>query len=112
MKVQGIQFIDLIDLLDKHGYQSVNGIRGFAVNPLEWPKQQWDFALDLICKSTKLTEKQVRKMKPAELLQIFNEAMRKTGLIIQLTQTTMISDRAAMKQMQRWDVIWKNKPKM
>lgn len=105
LEVRGLQFMDLIDLLDKHGYGSVSAIRGFTVNPLEWPRKQWRFALDLISQSTGLSEEKVRQLKPKELLNIFNEAMRKTGLIIQLTQTTRISEAAALSQ---WDEVWKN----
>lgn len=105
MKVHGLQLIDFIDLLDKHGYGSIASIRKFVVNPLEWPPQQWHFALELIQLCTGATEAEIKKLKPAELLTTFNESMRKTGLIIQLTQTRLISEKTALKHM---DVVFQS----
>lgn len=90
-KINGLSFMDFIDLLDYHGYSNIHSLTTMEVNPLKWPRKQWRFAVDLISRACNISEDETRKIfdTPTSILKAFCESMRKTGLVIQLQQIQM-----------------------
>lgn len=106
MKAHGIPFMDFVDLLDKYGYGSIEGLQKLEPNPLKWNKNQWLFAVELIMKATGKPEAKIRNLSPTELLYTFNECMRKTGLVVELVQSKTISEREVFPA--KWEEEWRN----
>lgn len=112
MKTEGLNFIDLVNILDKHGYKSIAELERFPPNPLKWRKNHWDFAMDVLAAGLKCSRKKVREQfkTPGQILLVFNEILRKTGLLIELQQIHKISEKefAAKLDSGKWDEEWVN----
>lgn len=110
--------MDLVDIMHQHGLKSIADFERFPPNPLKWNKTQWSFAISVIAKGIGCTPQEARKKfeKPGDILQVFNEILRKTGLIIELQQIRPVSEKAvadmlnkmANQKRQPWDEVWVN----
>ena len=112
-KVQGLTIVELVEILDAYGFKNLAGIENIPPNPLLWNKNQWNFAVSVVAAGLKIPKSEVRQKfrKAGEILQVFNETLRKTGLIIELQQITKISEKELLRQLKtepQWDEEWVN----
>lgn len=115
IQIRGLTIVDLVDILDRNGYKNLAALEKVSPNPLLWTKQEWKFALSVITASTGLSPKQIKKRVPkaGDLLRLFNECIRKTGLTMQLQQMVRIPERHLVKQLNKpgsseWDTEWED----
>lgn len=94
LKVKGLSIVDLVDILDKNGFKNLKALETIPPNPMLWSKRDWNFAVSLIAASTQISEDKVKKQfdTPKKLLEVFNTALRKTGLVIEMEQIKKISE--------------------
>lgn len=111
MKAKGLTLIELVDILDRHGFKSLFELQKMPPNPMLWNKKHWRFVLDIIGSGYGISSEDAKQKfrKAGDILRAFNDVLRKTGLVIELQQVTRLSERKYGKRLdrqKRWDVTW------